>query len=402
MTGNRSRFMLCLLASFLLIATLTANVATRDAQTTTTKQSDRLVVHEWGTFTSVAGKDGVAVEWQPLGGPSDLPEFVYDLNDLATGKGFRHRQNCIKCEEALIRMETPVLYFYSDREMSVSVNVSFPKGKITEWYPQARGAHPQVIDWGRILVMPSAKVAFPAEQNASHYYAARETDSASLRICGTRGEQHEKFLFYRGIGNFDVPLAVTLKDNKLVVKTSSNELLSSIILFENHGGRTGYRVYDASMREMERPALNRSAGELEIELEKMLVSRGLYEKEAKAMIKTWRDSWFDEGLRVFYIVPRKMTDEVLLLNINPQPTELVRVLVGRIELITPETQKAVEDQVTKLKDSAAEINDVAMSIKREHGRFSEPILKSILEKTTDARLRARIERVIKLAGDQTE
>jgi hypothetical protein len=38
-----------------------------------------LIVHEWGTFTSVAGNDGNAVEWSPLGRPpvlSELPDFA--------------------------------------------------------------------------------------------------------------------------------------------------------------------------------------------------------------------------------------------------------------------------------------------------------------------------------------
>jgi len=35
-----------------------------------------LTVHEWGTFTSVAGPDGKAAQWLPLAGPGDLPCFV--------------------------------------------------------------------------------------------------------------------------------------------------------------------------------------------------------------------------------------------------------------------------------------------------------------------------------------
>ena len=34
------------------------------------------VVHEWGTFTSIAGPDGRAVEWLPLSRPNELPGFV--------------------------------------------------------------------------------------------------------------------------------------------------------------------------------------------------------------------------------------------------------------------------------------------------------------------------------------
>src|SRR6266498_723155 len=48
---------------------------------------NRLVVHEWGTFTSIAGKDGIALEWRPLNGPTDLPKFVHTL---AGGGGLRH------------------------------------------------------------------------------------------------------------------------------------------------------------------------------------------------------------------------------------------------------------------------------------------------------------------------
>ncbi len=35
------------------------------------KALDGLTVHEWGTFTSIAGEDGMAVEWKPLAGPDD-------------------------------------------------------------------------------------------------------------------------------------------------------------------------------------------------------------------------------------------------------------------------------------------------------------------------------------------
>ncbi len=36
----------------------------------------------------------------------------------------------------------------------------------------------------------------------------------------------------------------------------------------------------------------------------MLIAQGLYQDEAQAMLETWRDSWFEEGSRLLYIVPR--------------------------------------------------------------------------------------------------
>lgn len=68
-----------------------------------------------------------------------------------------------------------------------------------------------------------------------------------------------------------------------------------------------------------------------------LKAEGLYEKEALAMVKTWRDSWFiEQGTRLFYLLPQEKTDELLPLTITPRPDEVVRVMVGRLEIMRPE------------------------------------------------------------------
>ena len=51
---------------------------------------------------------------------------------------------------------------------------------------------------------------FPATKGASHYFAARETESAPLRV----GRQQEKFLFYRGFGDFQAPLRARLRGRR--------------------------------------------------------------------------------------------------------------------------------------------------------------------------------------------
>src|SRR5262245_22189293 len=143
-----------------------------------------LTVHEWGTFTSVAGPDGSAIEWLPAGGPTDLPCFVF-LGG-AGPKGLPATEQGGRANRAKIRMETPVLYFYSSREEQASVKVSFPQGLITEWFPQAtlgpvnvweaikrfpRGT--STIEWNDVNVMPGATVTYPIDETQSHYYAAR-------------------------------------------------------------------------------------------------------------------------------------------------------------------------------------------------------------------------------------
>src|SRR6516165_4107410 len=56
-----------------------------------------LAVHEWGTFTAIAGADGQTVKWIPFQGSIDLPGFVERLR-TATPKPFLR---------GTIRMETP-------------------------------------------------------------------------------------------------------------------------------------------------------------------------------------------------------------------------------------------------------------------------------------------------------
>jgi hypothetical protein len=214
-----------------------------------------LTVHEWGTFTSVAGEDGSAIEWDALGCKGDLPGFVNEF-------GYRGLKWRLR---GTVRMETPVMYFYSPREVEAHVKVAFPQGIITEWYPQAeyevyqtsgKNGSPRrleanlsgidtslrsvtgAIEWSHIKVQPNTTPALPLEDRPSRYYAARDTEADPIAV----GDQHERFLFYRGVGRFPIPLAVRLSaDGKVLVENRGHHTVPSVILFENRGGRLGYR-----------------------------------------------------------------------------------------------------------------------------------------------------------------
>jgi hypothetical protein len=332
------------------------------ASTVSTERSD-LTVHEWGTFTSVAGEDGSAIDWEALGCKDDLPGFVNDFGY----RGFKWRLT------ATVRMETPVLYFYSSRELDAHVKVAFPHGLITEWYPQAEyevyqrnridgsvrrlaanlgGIDTSLrsvsggIEWKRIKVQPDVSPTLPVESGASRYYAARATDATPITV----GDQREKFLFYRGVGRFPVPLSVRLTgDSKVVVENRGQDTVPVAILFENRGGRLGYRnagaIADAVT--LDRPSLDGSFAVLRHDLETALIAQGLFSREAQAMVETWRDSWFEEGARLIYIVPSRAIDAGLPLQVEPVPSQTARVFVGRIELVTPETRRAVEEGMAR-------------------------------------------------------
>src|ERR1043166_2015479 len=191
----RNLIRLLIVSAIVVTGVLAVTVKLRQTPNTASPQKDRLVVHEWGTFTSIAGKDGVSLEWRPLSGATDLPKFVHSMQ--GPNQGLRHANG--KAElTAAVRMETPVIYFYTNREMNISTSVEFPKGKINEWYPQARAVDTG-INWGKMKVQPGAVINLPADYSDNHYYAARETEAAPVQICATKGNatEQEKFLFYR-------------------------------------------------------------------------------------------------------------------------------------------------------------------------------------------------------------
>jgi hypothetical protein len=317
-----------------------------------------LTVHEWGTFTSVAGADGSAMDWDSLKCGDDLPQFV----NSERFRGFKWTVT------GNVRMETPVLYFYSAKETTAQVKVQFPGGAMTDWYPKAEtkaspsGFTNGSIAWNNILVQPASTANFPKESSPSRYYAARETDASPLTV----GDQHEKFLFYRGVGRIQVPLTARVSDDgKVAVENRGVDDVPLVILFENRGGHLGFRnagVLTGSVT-LDAPALDGSLSQLLFDLETNLVAQGLYPKEAQAMVETWKDSWFEEGSRLIYVVPSHLTDTILPLQVKPAPVQTARVFVGRIELITPQITQSVKEAIAK--SDWATVN--------RYGRFLDPI-----------------------------
>ena len=101
-----------------------------------------------------------------------------------------------------------------------------------------------------------------------------------------------------------------------------------------------------------------------------LVEAGLYRKEAVAMVETWKDSWFEEGMRVIYLVPRSTIDRELPLTIQPNPKELTRVFVGRVEILSPWMEGKIKTALTE-----GQVDQLT-----SYGRFLEPFLAQIRAK----------------------
>jgi hypothetical protein len=379
-----------LLPLFALLACISSRSLGKDAGSVYSS----LTAHEWGTFTSIAGSDGQAVQWSPLTGSADLPAFVEHFRDPGYKLGLR----------GTVRMETPVLYFYDSREETVSVNVTFSKGVITEWYPHASHVEPAgnlygenlhkagasgAIAWDSVTLTPNQRPEFARGDQNNHYFAARMTSSTPLRVKTAAGEQQEKFLFYRGVSTFSVPLSAILgAEGNLRIKNHGGQEIPTTILFERRGEKVGYRIGGLLKEELvlDAPELTATIEDLGRDLEGILVAQGLYQDEARAMVETWRNSWFEEGSRLLYIVPPAFVNEVLPLSIKPAPAQTVRVFVGRLELVTPTTEKEVE--------RAFDAHDNVTL--KAYGRFLEPILATMIKREKNPAHAGRLQNYLNI------
>jgi hypothetical protein len=376
------------------------------------------VAHEWGTFTSVQGADGIQLGWNPLI-VSELPKFVYNrLPAAQDGRPVRFSDVAAKSGfVTLQRMETPVIYFYSAQEQRVKVSVDFPQGMVTEWYPQVRkpasgatdnaaAAGPRTIRWENVRILPRKQHealanALPLDQTGSHYYAARETDADYLQIgTGDSRQETERFLFYRGIGNFRAPLTVTQSGSnadEIQLQNNGSEELRHFFVYAVQGndGKFLYIPKLAAGKSQSvklHPERNRSSlpalrSEIARQMRDALVREGLYEREAAAMVKTWDDSWFaEQGVRVLYVLPSAWTDRILPLTIDPKPREIVRVMVGRAELITPTMEWDLMKQIVRFSESDDQLRAQAVTNTRRIGlgRFLEPAARRLMAKISGA------------------
>ena len=239
-------------------------------------------LHEWGTFTSISGSDGIL-----LGGldveEEKLPRFVYALDGMQNigpgyamgGKGFLFKR---PLQNVTIKMETPVLYFYSDKPFHAQVKVDFNGGAISQWYPQRSGGEsvPKMniksptpapkpgdppakpltpeqvfkirggidfstkrtgaIEWEVDVLGKDAdhSLSFKPGETLSWVYP-RNPKANLLKVAGSKGQpdHYEDYLFYRGVGNSPLPVKFTVDtDETITISNTSKEAIPFLFVHE--------------------------------------------------------------------------------------------------------------------------------------------------------------------------
>lgn len=322
-----------------------------------------LVVHEWGTFSTFSGSNGAYLKFYP--NDNDLPDFVYR----------RHRNVKGGLPDAFVSLETPVMYFYSDRERTVSIDVKFPKGMMTDYYPQSSRPPANSLRWDNLKVLKQGDANLTLKPGAGRYFVARETDASLVQTGEKDKKENEKFLFYRGVGDFSMPFVVRAEGKgAFTFKNNSQDAVPGFFLVRVDGKKVYFKAGghlspqdDVRIQESSEASNAEKLGEA---VAKLLVEQGLYDKEARAMVKTWSADWFgQDGTRLIYVVPESLTNGFLPLQVDPKPEKVVRVLVGRHDLLTPERERQIDAVVERLQNGPNADSRTADQVLNRLGRY---------------------------------
>jgi hypothetical protein len=350
-------------------------------------------LHEWGTFTTVAGSDGVLLSGLQRE-EEELPRFVHShfgfengqpvdggkLTSITNTHGYPAFPSKTKglgrrpVSGVTVKMETPVIYFHSQEPFRATVKVGFEGGTISQWYPARSGGEtlpepPPSADpinqpvpaekWRIDFAKPyrggiewDVNVLSPAESRATRTFKPRDSVTwlrarvPEANVVRTGCGETENYLFYRGVGNFAPGLRTKISPDEILhLENQTGGDIPYFLVFQQNDGIVSWHARTSGLKSGESLDLAESSltpmaagfpAPIYESLKSGLAACGLLESEADAMVQTWWTSYFEtEGLRVFWVLPAASTDRILPLSVTPPPARTVRVLVGRSEVLRP-------------------------------------------------------------------
>lgn len=335
-------------------------------------------LHEWGTFTTVAGSDGVLLTGLEREEEA-LPVYVrhhpgfMNHHPAFAGQGSMFMKRIpVPAKNVKVKMETPVIYFHSEDAFQAKVKVGFEGGTISQWFPERSGgetfrqlpgnsaAGPRYMDFSKpytgsiewevdVLSAEESKGSILFKPDDLLQWTRARIPEANV-VRDANGAT-EGFLFYRGLGSFEPGLQTRiLQDETLELTNRTGGEIPYLLVYERLPDGTHHWVEHHSLGDEATIRFRESAiscegtgtfnAELYRSLSENLAKQGLLPSEARAMVETWWQSYFAApGLRVFWVLPDDRTDAILPLEVTPAPEKTVRVLVGRSEVLRPRQEQ---------------------------------------------------------------
>jgi len=346
-----------------------------------------LVVHEWGTTTGTfdtVGED-----------QSDLPPFVQVWSKQPV--------------QVIHAIEKPILYFYTQEATTVDVQVTFPQGMLTQWYPKPSSFAPQRINyawgggqqqelkngqlkWNNLKLDPAAKPDRFAKVDAGHpwWHITRDTDATPIIAAGGTVE---RFLFYRGAGDYTPSMKPKRTGDRVAAAAPQGVTLEGVFLVRVAEGQALVehtprlapgKSIDIGPVPEDASSAAAAATTAKAQMQEALEVAGLFPTEAAGLVKIWGDDFFTTpGDRLFYIMPQAQVDAMLPLQITPAPASQARVLIAWVELSTTTTEEQVLALVEQLGSDDFAEREAAEAALVEIDRFAEAILRRIVRETKD-------------------
>lgn len=349
-------------------------------------EPNAFVVHEWGTITSVQDSLG-----QPVGGLHHLDTFLppFALGRDRTHLSTHNTLEPIPANAIVQRLETPILTFYHHEPIDLRVELDFPTGILSEWYPPATTFSPPIeglssvaagtLTWEAQLT-PEATEAFDAHTDP--LWSPARALPHPMNIVAGAGEA-ERFLAFRALGSGALPIQVRSDDTTLTLTNPSSQDIPAAFFIHVHEGG-GALVELGALPAGSDTTASPSPKEIDIDiyaanaeaaLHQALTEAGLYPEEAEALVTAWSDSYFrTRGLRLLYIVPQPWVDDLVSLRITPSPDTLLRTYVGRVEVLL----KTEEDTLLQAfsDPTPPDLQDPRLGV---YGRFIEPRVRRVGE-----------------------
>lgn len=273
----------------------------------------QLSMQEWGVWQLDAGghvrsledlaRESPAFVHRQLGVPGPVPELpgVLPIPQI---------------------FDKPVVFFFAQRPIDVTVTVRVPNGRPWLFYPSAtlgRVSGDAALRFqGRVLAQQAplpAGVRLPTAPDGHWWRWLRGVDASPFVTA--EGGEAERFLFYDGQAPFPRGFAVR---GSTPVPVSPNVDMLAWVIDGNTATRLVMRPGNVSRTRMV------SKAEVEGELRARLMMRGLSGPVADSLISTWRPELFaSRDRRVIWLLSRAAYDTMLPIDVVPAPGYTARV-----------------------------------------------------------------------------
>lgn len=289
------------------------------------------MVHEWGVQVLAQATSGTA-----LAAPNELiaglPKFVF-RHDKLSPMSLEH-----------IGWDKPVIHFYGEEELAVSVKVITPLGLPLAYYPKPElikkeigianmarmiGGTLHFVDemrWeGTLSSTPPKKLA---KAPSEHWWNdAREIPSLYLHT------EHgsERFLFYEATAAQEPCVSSTITENTIQFNNRHDQAVGPVLVLVNNGtSLRGIRV--DSLPAKKEHVLSKDSLSAWDEAKVLTACReqwiklGMTEEEAKGIVEIWKNDLLKRvGVMVLSPMPQPLYEEMFPIEITPKPDELIRV-----------------------------------------------------------------------------